>query len=154
LFEKDICSEGAFEEVSAALGFQGRIIDDLERKMGKNDKNVLFRKKFYTLIELEHLEFIKSLNKECDSGINTILFFYSNAQNDLSKSEELGKLLSSVYARNENMIIYSFDINLDSELIDNLKNLYEIEKASTIIVNEEFLIVNPETPSEIEIYLN
>ena len=154
LFNQGVCSQETFEGISEALGFQGQIIDDLERKLGKNDKNVLLRKKFYTLVELEHLEFINMLNKECNSNINTILFFYSNTQNDLKNSEELGKLLGSVYSRNENLIIYSFDINLDSELIYNLKDLYDIEEPSTIIINEDNKLVSPEDISEIENYLN
>ena len=154
LFNQGACSKETFEDISEALGFQGRLIDDLERKLGKEDKNVLLRKKFYTLVELEHLEFIKMLNEECNSNINIILFFYSNTQEDLKDSEELGKLLSSVHSRNENLIIYSFDINLDSELIYNLKDLYGIEEPSTIIINEDHKLIDPEEISEIETYLN
>ena len=154
LFDEDICSETAFKEISNALGFQGRLIDDLENKLGKNDENVLFRKKFYTLVELEHLEFIKLLNEKCDSGINTILFFYSNERNDLGKSEELGRLLDIVHSRNENLVIYSFDINLDSDLIGSLMGLYEVNKSSVIVINDEHKLINPQKLSEIENYLN
>jgi hypothetical protein len=155
LFNENICSEKVFQEISTDLGFQGRIIDDLENKLGKNNENVLLRKKFYTLVELEHLEFINLLNEKCDFNINTILFFYSNEKSDLGKSEELGRLLGTVYARNqENLMIYSFDINLNSKLIENLRNLYEIDRSSVIIINQETKLVNPQDLFEIENYLN
>ena len=155
LFNQGICSQETFEQVSGALGFQGRIIDDLEKKLGKTNEKVLLRKKFYTLVELEHLEFVKLINKECNSNINTILFFYSNAPKDLKNSEELGKLLSSVYARNTNdLIIYSFDINLDSRLIKNLKELYNITEPCTLVINDNQKLVAPESISQIETYLN
>ena len=78
LFNKNICAQTSLRKISEDLRFQGRIIDDLEGKFGKNDERVLFKKKFYSLIELEHFEFVNDLNKECNSTIPTILFFYSN----------------------------------------------------------------------------
>ena len=121
LFGKDVCFQESFEKISNDLNFQGRIIDDLENKFGKNDEGVLFRKKFYTLVELEHFEFIKLLNDRCDLGMSTILFFYSNDNTDLGRSEEVGRLLDSVHSRNsDSLMIYSFDVNLNSDLIEKL----------------------------------
>ena len=40
LFGKDICSDESYRKISQDLGFQGRIIDDLEKKFGKNDERV------------------------------------------------------------------------------------------------------------------
>jgi hypothetical protein len=155
LFEDNICIQESFEQISKDLNFQGRIIDDLEKKLGKNSKAVLFQKKFYTLVELEHFEFVNKINKECDSGISTILFFYSNEASDLEASENLGRLLTSVYSRNpENFIIYSFDINLDSDLIRKLKLEYGIDKSPFIVVNNAEVIFDPKSIDEIEPYLD
>jgi hypothetical protein len=152
-FDEDICSLDSLSEISASLGFQGRVIDDLEKKLGKNDEKVLFRKKFYTLIELEHFEFVKEINKKCRAGIPTILFFYSNEKEDAERSEEAGNLLSVVYRRNPDLMIYSFDINLDSELITSLKEKYRIEESPTIIIDGRLKIVNPENIEKVERYL-
>jgi hypothetical protein len=153
LFNPNFCSQKSFEEISTALGFQGRIIDDLERKLGKNDKRVLFRKKFYTLVELEHFDFVRTLQKECDLDMHTVLFFYSNEEHLISDSEDLGKLLSVFYERNPNMMIYSFDVNLDSELIEKLMYKYHVEEPLTVIINERYMAVNPKTIEELEKYL-
>ena len=153
LFDLGICREESLDQVSRDLNFQGRIIDDLEKKLGKNNENVLARKKFYTLIELEHFEFVKFLNKECGSNILTVLFFYSNEDKDLENSEKIGRLLSTVYNRNENLMIYSFDINLESDLITNLKNKFNITDSPSVIINENVKLFNPQNIGEIEIYL-
>jgi len=142
IFNKDICSFNNFKEISEGLGYQGRVIDDLERRLGKDNKDVLFRKRFYTLVELEHLEFINKMNKECKRSIPTILFFYSNEENDLSTSEDAGKLLDTLSSRHRELIIYSFDVNLDSELIDNLKDEYEVYKTPFAVVNQESKIID------------
>lgn len=151
LFEKNVCSTESFEQISKDLNFQGRIIDDLEKKLGKNNDGVLFRKRFYTLIELEHFESIRVMNDFCDSKISNILFFYSNKEGELTKSEDAGKLLDRVAEKNPNsLMIYSFDINLDSPLINKLKIKYGISTAPSVLVNENVLIENPSNIDEIE----
>jgi len=152
-FKKNICSEESYKKISGDLRFQGVIIEDLERKFGKDNDMVLFRKKFYSLIELEHFEFVKQINENCKANIPTILFFYSNEKQYLDKSEELGILLSSVYQRNEDVVIYSFDINLNSNLIKDLIKKYNVEEPLTIIINEKTKLVNPRNIKEIEQYL-
>ncbi len=148
-FEQNPCSEQSFRQISDDLRFQGVIIDDLEKKLGKDNSQVLFRKKFYTLIELEHLEFVNQLNKECSQNITTILFFYSNEKEDLGESEEVGKMLDYLYSQNTNLLIYSFDINLDSELIRELNQKFNIQTPPTLIVNQETKIIKPRNINDV-----
>lgn len=151
-FDQEICSEDYFKKISEDLRFQGKIIDDLEKKFGKNDKRVLFRKKFYTLIELEHFEFVKNMDEACNLSIQTILFFYSNDPKDIDESEDFGDFLTILYQRNNNLLIYSFDINLDSDLIENLKEKYNIRKSPTALVNEVYRIIEIQKIEDIERY--
>ena len=153
LFNQSYCSNTSYSKVSEDLGFQGRIIDDLEKKFGKNHEGVLLRKKFYTLVELEHFEFVKNMNKQCKTNVSTIFFFYSNEKDDLGNGEELGKLLGVVYSKHPNLVIYSFDINLKSELIRKLKEKYKIDGPNILIVNDNFKLINPQNIKEIEVYL-
>ena len=155
LFNLGRCSDESFKKISNDLSFQGRIIDDLERKLGKQNRLVLERKKFYTLVELEHLEFVNMLNEQCNNGINTILFFYSNDNKDLTKSEDTGKILDVLYGRHrKDLIIYSFDVNLDSDLIEKLKEKYNVKSSSTLIVNGKAPLYKPKNINEIEELLN
>jgi len=153
-FGEDICATGSLQKISEGLSYQGLIISDLEKKLGKKNKKVLFRKKFYTIIELEHLDFVNKLNEKCSLNISTILFFYSNNKNNLEKSEETGRLLDVIYRKNKNLVIYSFDINIESNIIEKLKDKYDIEKSPTIIINENKKIFNPKNIKDIEKYLN
>jgi len=121
------CNTSSFEKISEDLGFQGRIIDDLERKMGKKDENVLLRKKFYSLIEIEHFDFVNAFNQECGKKYNTILFFYSNNASE---------------------------VDLASDLIDKLKNKYNITDSPVAVINEQVQVKLPANIIEIEKYLN
>ncbi len=153
LFNKSICTNESLRQISQDLRFQGTIINDLEEKFGKNHPRVLFRKKFYTLIELEHFEFVNQLNKQCGKNLTTILFFYSNQPDDLGKSEDAGRILDTIYQKNSNLIIYSFDINLESDLIKQLKKEYNIETSPTAIINQNLKITNLNNIDDIEKYL-
>ena len=153
LFNQDLCNTDSMNQISGALRFQGAIIDDLEKRLGKNNKEVLFRKRFYTLVELEHFDFINKLNQECNKEISTLLFFYSNKKSDIGNSEDAGRMLDTTYLRNKNLMIYSFDINLESDLIADLREEYSIQESPTIIINGVTKIVNPQYISEIEDHL-
>ncbi len=154
LFDKNICSEGNYIEISEDLAFQGGIIGQLEEKLGKNNKDVLFRKKFYSLVLVEHLEIVKVLNEKCDKKINYILFFYSNEKEDIEYSEDIGNLLGVLYEQNkENLVIYSFDTNLDSDLVKTLKSHYEVAEPITIIVNGNQTLNTLDSLNEISPFL-
>src|SRR3990172_5594780 len=152
-FNEPVCSAGSFEKISQDLGFQGRIIDDLETKLGKQDKAVLARKKFYTLVELEHLEFVKLINERCDGTVNTILFFYSNNKSEIDISEEAGRILGVVHQRNINLVIYSFDVDLNSDLVNKLKNKYNVADSPIAVINEKVQVKLPANILEIEKHL-
>ena len=133
------CNTSSFEKISEDLGFQGRIIDDLERKMGKKDENVL----------------VNAFNQECGKKYNTILFFYSNNASEADASEESGRILGVVHNRYEkNLTIYSFDVDLASDLIDKLKNKYNITDSPVAVINEQVQVKLPANIIEIEKYLN
>jgi len=154
LFGKDICAEDTFEEISTDLGYQGQLIGQLEKRFGINDYRVLFRKKFYTLIQLEHFEFVKIINEECNKSINSILFFYSNEGTDLENSEGLGDILATIYQKNkDNLVLYSLDLNLDSDIMRSLRKKYELGEAPVVIINEEQRFTKINHISEIEQHL-
>ena len=154
LFDKDICATDTYKKISADLRYQGQLIGQLEARFGINDDQVLFRKKFFTLVQLEHFEFIKLINEECNKSINSILFFYSNKDADLENSEKLGNILSSIYQRNkDNLVLYSLDLNLDNDIMINLREKYSVGEKPIIIINENQRFTKINHISEIEQHL-
>ncbi len=149
-FKEDICSIDYYSKITEDLAFQGQLINDLESKLGKNDEAVLFRKQFYTLVEIEHFELIRDLNRKCDYNVTVLLFFYSNTKEDLDESERVGNILGVVSQRNPDVKIYSFDINLDSELVTLLKEKYQVEKSPTVVVNEKVRVSEINNIDDIE----
>ena len=152
-FKGNLCSYESFDKISQDLNFQGRMIEEMEKKFGKNDASVLFRKKFYTLVQLEHFDFVNLINKNCNVTNQVILFFYSNNPDETKDSERVGNLIGFVATKYPNLMVYSFDLNLESNLISNLKKKYNITKSPSLIVENNF-IFDPQNSDEIEEYLN
>jgi len=153
-FGEGKCSQESFNKISRDLGYFGRIINELEKKLGKEDKRVLEQKDIYTLILLEHLDFLIDYNEECNTSWNYILFFYSNNKNDYTSSEEVGKILDVLVVKNQKVSVYSFDINLNTDLIKKLKEKYRVFKAPTLIINGKNRLDDVKDIKEIEQYLN
>ena len=155
LLKKDLCEQDGYKEISEDLRFQGSIIGDLEEKLGKENPSVLFRKKFYTLILLEHFEWVNLINENCHKKINTILFFYSNEEKEIDKSEKIGNILGVLYERNsEDLVIYSLDTNLDSDLMRELRDFYRVNTPQMVILNEKERFERINNIREIEPHLN
>ena len=127
--------------ISIELDKAGAILGILEERMGKNNPDVIFLKEDYSLLELEHLYNIKKYIKQCNEKITTILFFYSNKDKYLDDAETKGYILSKVKKDNpKKVMIYSFDYDLNTEPINNLKEVYHIRKPNVIVIDEQMII--------------
>jgi hypothetical protein len=154
LFEDKHCDTAYLDEIGEALDFQGQMISQFEKKFGKNDKYVKERKRYYYLLELSHFNFVKKMDKDCNLSHDFIFFFYSNDENSLDASENAGKLVSYVRNNNENVYVYSFDVNSYVDLVEKLKNKYNVTSTPLVIINEKYLVDDFSDVEIMESFLN
>jgi len=127
--------------VSIELNEAGSFLTLLEKKLGKNSPEIISQKENYSLLELKHFYSIKSYMQKCDKALTTILFFYSNQEDFIDDAETKGFIISKLKELYpETVMVYSFDYDLNSDVIRNLKSLYNIQKPNTIIINEAYSI--------------
>ncbi len=131
------------------MDYSGSITEALELRFGKEDLKVIEQKKIYTLIQAQHFLIIKENIEKCSLDIKTILFFYSNKDTYVKNAEEIGMMISSIKKQNE-IMVYSFDFDLDSSTLDLIKNKYNVSQPNTIIINEEVKIENIQNVEEIK----
>jgi hypothetical protein len=153
-FLQNICEESTFSDLNRYRAIQGGAIDSLEKKYGKDNSIVLERKKFYTLIQIAHLEFLEERIEKCEYSMNVLMFFYSNQPSDAEESSRVGSLLDIVGNRGHNLQIYSFDYFLDSELIELLKEKYNVVDYPLIANLKGERVISPKNINEIESLLN
>ena len=110
-------------------------LDYMENVLGADDANVLRLKEYYSILELRHWLFLKKVNKECGRNDTLILYFYSNL-GDCSKCEQQGFILSYLRKVYPSLYVYSFDINLESNALQTIKEKYGVKEAPFIIIND------------------
>ncbi|HRZ85175.1 MAG TPA: hypothetical protein P5277_00160 [Candidatus Paceibacterota bacterium] len=139
---------------SSEMSDMGFTIDLLEKRFGKNDEKVIEKKKIYSLLEVQHFLYINDYRKNCNKSMHTILFFYSNEENDIGQGELFGRILNYVKTTNKNVMIYSFDYNLDDPLINTLKKKYNIIQPNTILIDENVKLTSIKNSEEVSFYID
>lgn len=152
-FSENMCDENDYQNINKYRSIQIGEIEDLEKKYGKVNTIVMERKKFYTLIQVAHLDFLENRRKNCNDSTRALLFFYSNQEEDQDESNNVGRMLDIVGINERDIQIYSFDYFLDSEIIELLKRKYNVTDYPTIINPYGKRVVHPKNVNDIEAIL-
>ncbi|MGB9675124.1 MAG: glutaredoxin family protein [Candidatus Nanoarchaeia archaeon] len=93
-------------------------------------------KKKYFLEELRHWHLVRQLNEQCNLSYQTILYFYSK---NCPTCEAQGIVLSAekekLRKNGKELMIYSFDVDLDFAPIILLKAKYKITETPAIVID-------------------
>ena len=148
------CNEKVLNSISSELDKLGSIIAILEDRFGKDDEKVLQQKKLYSLIEIQHFLNIKEYSKICNKNIDILFFFYSNEKPYQDEATRIGRILDNLKSeRKGSLMIYSFDYDLDLEMIDILKETYNVSSPNSILINEEIVLEEISSKNQLEKYL-
>ncbi|MBI2546259.1 hypothetical protein HYV81_03705 [Candidatus Woesearchaeota archaeon] len=114
----------------------GTRLDFMESNLGEGDQRVQALKSYYSLLEMRHWLFIRKTVEECESDVVPILYFYSN-QGDCPSCEEQGWVLNYIRQKYPQTRVYSFDLNINNSALAALRDIYEVQQAPAIIINNE-----------------
>jgi hypothetical protein len=137
LLEKKFpCNSEVLGLTSQKLDYLGGLIDTLETKKGKDDPQVLELKKLYTILEVRHMLLVLDREEQCSSQKSDVfLFFYSNGQECKEDVDRTSFILSYLRKKYSSSKVYSFDADLQSELIAVLKNEYSTSGCASVVLN-------------------
>ncbi|HOW37218.1 MAG TPA: hypothetical protein PLK34_03140 [Candidatus Pacearchaeota archaeon] len=153
MLENVTCTEQTLFDSSEKLDFVGDQLSLLETRFSKQDVRVLEQKRLYSELQLAHFKIIKELNKKCDQKFIILFFFYSNSPSLQENSERVGYILSTFKKENPNKImIYSFDTDLNYDIIEKLKQDYNVTQIPEVVINEKQNLVL-ENINQLEVYL-
>ncbi len=138
LLAEDPCSTVNSTTLTEELYEIGAKLDFMEERLGKKNQDVTRLKNYYSLLEIRHWLFMKKQKKECNSDNTLILYFYSNL-GDCNRCEEQGFVLNYLRKKYSKVNVYSFDINMNNIALDTIKSMFNVNKAPTIIINENVL---------------
>jgi|GEM_PF-2035982 len=135
--ESSSCEHTYLLDSSKKLDEVGAKLNILEKSFGKLDSRVVEQKVLYSEIEMRHYALIKKLNDFCGKNFTTLLFFYSNSEEKQDESDNMGYILGVFKQRHpDEVMVYSFDSNLNSTLIDSLLIKYNISYAPVVLIND------------------
>lgn len=114
----------------------GGKLSKMEQVYGKDNKDVIGLKEYYSLLELRHWLFLEQIKNECKkNNFTTILYFYSNIEQACNKCNEQGYVLDFLWEKDPSIKVYSFDVNIKNVALDWVKDSYNIKNTPTLIIN-------------------
>ena len=134
------------------MDHMGSVIGILEERLGKRDARVLEQKEVYSLLQARHFLYIKEHNEDCNENVSNILFFYSNRKDYKDDAEKLGVMLSSL-KNQEEVMIYSFDYDLEGNLLKILKEKYNVSRPNILVINGKTFLNKFENVEDIRKHL-
>lgn len=128
--------------LSGRLDDLGSRLVFLENQYDKDDERILELKRPYTILEIRHYLKLRELVDRCEEDYTMILFFYSNEKDLAGVSEEQGFVLDYLQKKYtaDRVKIYSFDNDLNLDLVNTLKGIYEVDDVPSMVINGKLYV--------------
>jgi len=113
-------------------------LEYLENERGSDDREVIFLKSRYSLLQIKDLLLVKEIAKFCGTSAHTIVYFYSNQAGKCDQCERQGLVLSALRDDHSDLKVYAFDYDLDLGGIEALKKIYGVrDELPALVVNRK-----------------
>lgn len=124
--------------LSAELSALGDKLSRTEIDRGEMDDDVIYLKKYYSLLQIKDYLLSKKLVEKCGAKKKPvfIIYFYSN-KGDCPDCGREGYVLTRLKEIYPDLRVYSFDYNLQLSAIDSMKTIYKVKSALPALVIED-----------------
>lgn len=132
------CQNVSGSMLSLELNQLGDKLSHTENERGEKDTDVIYLKKYYSLLQVKDYLLSKKLAEKCGSLKKqvSVIYFYSNNGNCIDCQKE-GYVLTRLKEKYPELRVYSFDFDLDLSVINSLKAIYRIESALPVLIIED-----------------
>ena len=109
----------------------------IESSRGGDDVEVIYLKKYYSLMEIKDYLLTKRLAEKCvNKKIAYIIYIYSNSK-DCDSCRKQSLVLTALREKYKDLRVYTFDYDLDLSAIETLKKAYKVPETFPIIIIED-----------------
>jgi thiol-disulfide isomerase/thioredoxin len=146
------CQNVGDSMLSLELNTLGDKLSHTENERGEEDEDVVYLKKYYSLLQIKDYLLSKKLADKCGAVKKPVfvIYFYSN-QGDCPDCKKEGYVLTHLKEKYPELRVYSFDYHLDLSVIDSLKAIYKISgEALPALVVEDKVYTGYKTVEELE----
>jgi hypothetical protein len=140
--------------LSPELNVLGDKLSHTENERGEEDQDVIYLKKYYSLLQVKDYLLSKKLAEKCGAKKQPvfIIYFYSNV-GDCPDCIKEGYVLTRLKEKYPDLRVYSFDYNLQLSVIDSLKSIYRVESALPALVIEDTTYTGYKSVEDLEALL-
>ncbi len=132
------CRDISSEFLSKELATLGDKLSYTEESRGSNNAEVLNLKKYYSLLQIKDFILMQKINERCGGKNLSIMYFYSNIENDCEDCEREGYVLTRLRKDYPELRVYSFDYNLQLSALQTLISIYKIEdKQPALLIDDK-----------------
>ena len=117
--------------LSPELNILGDKLSHTENERGAKDEDIVYLKKYYSLLQVKDYLLSKKLAEKCGALKKSvfIIYFYSN-KGDCEDCTREGYVLTRLKEKYPELRVYSFDYDLQLSVIDSLKAIHKINGAA------------------------
>jgi len=125
--------------LSEELNEMGEKLEWGEKNLG-NTAEVIYLRKYYSLLEIKDYLLLKSISERCDRKYAFVLYFYTTAEH-CSECERQGIVLSALREKYPALRVYSFDYSTPLPAVEAMIQIYKIEdtKLPALVLDDELL---------------
>lgn len=154
LLKEVSCTNVSDSMLSPQLSEIGDKLSRTENERGSDDPDVVYLKKYYSLLEVKDYLLSKQLVAKCGAAKKPvfIIYFYSN-KGDCPDCEREGYVLTRLKEKYPELRVYSFDYNLDLSAVDSMKRIYKISSSLPALVIEDKTYIGFKSVEDLEALL-
>jgi hypothetical protein len=145
------CSNISDNILSPELSALGDKLSRTENERGSYDSDVVYLKKYYSLLQIKDYLLSKKLGDKCGAKKKPvfIIYFYSN-KGDCADCQKEGFVLTRLKEIYPDLRVYSFDYNLSLAALDSMKTIYRIKSSLPALVIEDKTYIGYKSIEELE----
>jgi hypothetical protein len=132
------CANVSGSILSGELSVLGDKLSHTENERGSKDDEIIYLKKYYSLLQIKDYILSKKLVEKCGATKKPvfIIYFYSNT-GDCPECEKTGYVLTRLKEIYPDLRVYSFDYNIDIAAVNSMKTIYRIKQPLPALVIED-----------------
>lgn len=139
LLEQTSCthSVASLEEeqgLSRELNELARRLKFMESQLGIEDENVLFVKKYYSLLQVKDYLLMEKIKDRCGEKLFTILYFH---QRDCSECQKQSLVLDELVGQYPETRVYWFDKDVNTPAIQAMLSIFGVKQGPTLVIDDE-----------------
>ena len=148
------CQNVSDSILSPELSVLGDKLSHTESERGEKDTDVIYLKKYYSLLQVKDYLLSKKLAEKCGVVKKPVflIYFYSNT-GDCPECQREGYVLTRLKEMYPDLRVYSFDYNLDLSVMDSLKSIYRVKSDLPALIIEDKVYTGSKSVAELEALL-